>query len=186
GRTVSDTLAAVLTKEPESHRIPVPMRRLVSRCLEKNVKRRLQAIGEARILLEDSGTSQEESAPRPRRPLAWIGVSAILLLALMAVSFIHFRKALTPQERSVRFQVPLPEKSTGATFQLSPDGHYLAIAATGGGSSRLWVRPLDSLEVRALPGTEDAGFPFWSPDGAFIGFFAQRKLKRIALAGGSP
>ena len=107
----------------------------------------------------------------------------MLLLALIALSFVHFRKAPPPEERSVRFQVPLPEKSTDAIFRLSPDGRYLAIAGSLNSSSRLWVRPLDSLEARALPGTEDAKFPFWSPDSAFIGFFAQGKLKRIALGG---
>ena len=191
GESVSDTLATVLKLEPDWSALPAEtpasIRRLIRRCLTKDRKQRLQAIGEARIALENPATSREESAQRPRRPLAWIAVSAILLLALIALSFVHFRKAPPPEERSVRFQVPLPEKSTNAIFQLSPDGRYLAIAGSSlEASSRLWVRPLDSLESRALPGTEGANFPFWSPDSAFIGFFAQGKLKRSAVAGGPP
>jgi serine/threonine protein kinase/Tol biopolymer transport system component len=191
GESASDTLASVLKLDPDWTGLPSvtppSIRWLIRRCLTKDRKQRLQAIGEARILLESPSTSQEEPAPRPRRQLAWIAVSAILLLALIALSFVHFRKAPAPETRSVRFQVPLPEKSTDAIFRLSPDGRYLAIAGSLlETNSQLWVRPLDSLEARALPGTEGAYLPFWSPDSALIGFFAQGKLKRIALAGGAP
>lgn len=67
---------------------------------------------------------------------------------------------------------------------VSPDGRHFAFISDDGGPTRLWVRPLDSLEAGPVPGTEGASFPFWSPDAKDIGFFAQGKLKRIALAGG--
>ena len=57
-------------------------------------------------------------------------------------------------------------------FQLSPDGTYVALVE----GTRLWVRPLDSFEARALEGTEGASYPFWSPDGSWIGFFANTQL----------
>jgi len=71
-------------------------------------------------------------------------------------------------------------------FELSPDGRYLAIAANDGTGSRIWIHPLDSLESRALPGTEGAVSPFWSPDGSSVGFSAGGKLKRVSIAGGPP
>jgi Tol biopolymer transport system component len=184
GETVSDTLAQVLTKQPDWEQVPAKVRRLLKKCLEKDPKKRLRDIGDAWELLEDAPIAAAPS--RSRVSVAgWIA-AAMLLLALIGLSFVHFRKAPPPEERSVRFQVPWPEKSSDAIFRLSPDGRYLAIAGSLNSSSRLWVRPLDSLEARVLPGTEEARFPFWSPDSAFIGFFAQGKLKRIALAGGPP
>jgi hypothetical protein len=77
-----------------------------------------------------------------------------------------------------------PEKSRIHTFALSPDGRYLAIAALTEGKRQLWVRPLDTLVAQPLRGTEDATYPFWSPDGRSIGFFAEGKLKRIGVEGG--
>src|SRR5205085_5968783 len=106
------------------------------------------------------------------------------------VSAIHFRETTPPQPSAVRFQVPLPE---GGAFvvpfmALSPDGRKLAFTATGkgNGQSLLWVRALDSMEARALPGTEGALFPFWSPDSRFLAFSALGKLKKIEASGGPP
>jgi Tol biopolymer transport system component len=185
GETISDTLAAVLKTEPDLAQVPAKVRRLLEACLQKDPKQRLQAIGDWRLLLTDD---QPPGVAPTRSQLGVAGriAAAILLLALGALSFVHFRKAPPPEARSVRFQVRLPEKSTGAMFRLSPDGRYLAIAGSLRGNSRLWVRPLDSLESRPLPGTEGADIPFWSPDSAFIGFYAQGKLKRVALSGGPP
>jgi len=117
--------------------------------------------------------------------------AAALALALAALSAIHFRET-PPQPQAVRFQVPPPE---GGAFSqpylsLSPDGRKLAFIATakGGGQPLLWVRALDSLEARALPGTDGGGstIPFWSPDSRFLGFWAGGKLKKIEASGGPP
>src|ERR1019366_6861771 len=67
-----------------------------------------------------------------------------------------------------------------------PDGRNVAIASVSEGQYRLWIRPLDSIQAQVLQGTDDASDPFWSPDSAYIGFFAQGKLKKIALTGGPP
>ncbi len=73
-----------------------------------------------------------------------------------------------------------------AGLSLSPDGKTAAYVATDHGKAALWVRPLDGTTARRLAGTEDAGLPFWSPDSKSIAFFAQGKLQRVYLAGGTP
>jgi hypothetical protein len=111
--------------------------------------------------------------------LAWI-VAAAATTAAAALAFVHLRKTRSAQY-AVRFQVPPPEKSIISSFALSPDGRYLAFVAAEGGRTQLWVRPVDSLEARSLPSTNDAlpapDHVFWSPDRTVIGFIAQRKLK---------
>jgi Tol biopolymer transport system component len=90
----------------------------------------------------------------------------------------------TPQpERVQRYSIATPEKSQIHTFAVSPDGQYLAIAASVEGKRRLYIRSLDSLTPQELRGTEDATYPFWSPDSRAIGFFAGGKLKRIGVDG---
>ena len=90
---------------------------------------------------------------------------------------------------SARYEIPdatwTPSPvGSAAQLVLSPDGRRLAfVAARKGGTSQLWVRPLDRVQVQPLPGTEGASFPFWSPDGRFLGFFACGKLKTIDTAG---
>ncbi len=195
GETPAETIASVMHETPPLEslpaRTPPPIRNLILRCLEKDSRRRLQHIGEARIALEDalSGTAGEETplSARPASPLRLVlwTVAGLLFISMATLSFVHLRE--TPAQRSsIRFYVPPPEKSLAAMFKLSPDGRYLAIVAFGGGQNRLWVRPLDLIEAHELPGTDDARYPFWSPDSAFVAFFAQGKLKRIALAGGPP
>ena len=122
--------------------------------------------------------------------LAWI-VASVAVAGAAALAFIHFRE--TPQaQNSVRFQVAPPEKSVIRTFAVSPDGRYLAfvIMGQGAGQSQLWIRPIDSLDARALPGTDgvspQASQIFWSPDSRFIGFVTQGKLKKVSVAGGPP
>ena len=99
---------------------------------------------------------------------------------------VRFRETpLTTRVRAAsRFRCP--RRRPLPSSQLSPDGRYLAITAAEGSRRRLWVRPLDALDAQVLSGTDDATYPFWSPDSAFIAFFAQGKLKKIAVAGGPP
>src|SRR5207248_697276 len=70
------------------------------------------------------------------------------------------------------------------SLAISPDGHYLVMGAAGTSGQQLWVRSLDSLQTQPLAGTDDASFPFWSPDSRYIGFFTQSQLKKIAVTGG--
>src|SRR6202521_3726125 len=128
--------------------------------------------------------------PRRGRPLlhsrgsegSWRRSPRLVTVMLGILAFVHFREA-PPEQRSVRFQIPPPEKSNIQMFRLSPDGRFLAFTAA---DRKLWVRALDSLQANSLPGTDGASAPFWSPDSQFIGFFAQGKLKKIAASGGPP
>ena len=186
--TVSDTLAAVLKEEPDWNRIPVKVRPLLRYCLEKDPKRRLRDIGDMHLLLETVSVSGQTHRPC----LAW-GAVAVFLVALAAISLIHFRErplASAP----VQFQISPPGSlPQGEAFAVSPDGRHLAFAATGSdGAARLWIRDLESLEVRVLSDSYPASVKprgvvppfFWSPDSRFIGFQSGGKLAKIKISGG--
>jgi serine/threonine protein kinase len=186
--TVSHTLSAVLNEEPDWNRIPAKVLPLLHHCLEKDPKRRLRDIGDMYLLLETA------SVPgRTRRPwLAW-GAMAVFLMAIAALSFIHFRERPSVSA-PVQFQISPPgSMPQGDSFAISPDGRHLAFAATGSdGSARLWLRDLDSLEVRALSDSYPVSVAhhrvvppfFWSPDSRFIGFQSGGTLAKIGISGG--
>jgi eukaryotic-like serine/threonine-protein kinase len=204
GETISETLASVMMRDSTLEALPADtpaaIRNLLRRCLEKNPKRRMQSAGEARIILEDilSGATPADpsvaaAAPAARSQRAtWIaaGAAAVFLLALAALSFVHFRET-PPAVRPARFFILPPEKTTFATapqvVAVSPDGTKLAFQATNanGTANQLWIRPLDSLSAQPLPGTESSNpQQFWSPDSRYVAFYADGKLKKIAVAGG--
>ncbi len=205
GETVTDTLAAVIMKDPDWSRLPagtpVRVRVLLQRCLQKDPKQRLRDIGDARISLDEvlagapdpalAGAPQA-AAPLWRRVLPW-AVAALFVLTTALFAFIHFREKPPAPAELMRLEIPLPENTTAVfagAFELSPDGRQLAFATSGAdGVSRLWVRPLDSIEARPLPGGESsAGIPpfFWSPDSRFIAFDDGGKLEKIDISGGPP
>jgi len=191
GDSVTDTLAGVIRAEPDWSLLPsaTPMRVrvLLQRCLQKDPKRRLQAIGDARIALDevlsgatDPAVPSAVSAPVWRRAVPW-SLALLFFAIAAAVSFIRFREAPTEQH-VVRFQIPPPEKSAFQNFSLSPDGRFLVFNV----NDQLWIRALDSVQAQPLPGTEGtvaAGF-WWSPDSQYIAFASQGKLKKIAASGG--
>jgi serine/threonine protein kinase len=186
--TVSATLAAVLKEEPDWNRIPVKVRPLLRHCLEKDPKRRLRDIGDIHLLLETA------SIPgRTHRPwLAW-GAMSVFLVAFAALSLIHFRERPLVSA-PVQFQIsPSGRLLEGDAFAVSPDGRHLAFAATGSdGIAHLWIRNLDSLDVRVLSDSYPASVKprgvvppfFWSPDSRFIGFQSGGKLAKIEISGG--
>jgi Tol biopolymer transport system component/aminoglycoside phosphotransferase (APT) family kinase protein len=183
GDSVHATLAAVLAKEPDVNEVPWRVRRLLRACLKKDPQERLSSVGDWRFLLDD------DSAGVPSRPgrVRWIPwAMAAAVMALGVFGLLRFT-APSAQPTVVRFGVPIPGGIAGdAMLALSPDGRRIAISAVEEGKFRLRVRPLDSLETRLLPGADGARFPFWSPDGKQIGFFADGKLKTILEAGGEP
>jgi len=107
----------------------------------------------------------------------------VLVLALAAVSFLHFRET-PPPEQTLRYTIAAPENSTVQSFAISPDGRTLVIAVQLNTKRQLWLRPLDGLQAQPMAFTDDALYPFWPPDSRYIGFFAQGKLKKVAASGG--
>ncbi len=196
GSTTPDVLEAVVKNEPDWSGLPVDtsdtIQCLLRRCLTKDRRQRLQAIGEARIVLENPGaTDRSTQATRlPHEKLPW-AVAAMLLLGFGVLSFVHFREQ-PPKLEINRFAVPAPDKTSfsSAAPAISPDGRTLAFAAIDGeGHSQIWLRPMSSSETRALPGTEGASAPvFWSPDGRSLAFAGRSlaRLMNIDLAGGPP
>jgi Tol biopolymer transport system component len=204
--TVSDSLAAVLMVDIDfstlSADTPPSIQRLLRRCLERSPKNRLQAIGEARIaineqLADPAGASILMEAPAtpalpptPRR-LPWLaaGILAIALFASVAALW----QATRPVERPLRqfgvdlgADASLPTNRGGAAI-LSPDGESMAFISVGAdGVSRLYFRRFSQPDPVELTGTDDARNPFFSPDGMAIGFFTDGKLKKIAVQGGVP
>ena len=190
GEDVSETLASVIKDTPDFSRLPAstppPVRRLIERCLERDVKARLRDIGEARILLANPIESAASIATRRETRRAWMPWTLAGTFALVAIGFaaVHFREGPT-ENRLIRFTVAPPEKSSIGYAVLSPDGKYLAFRVTeAGGLRRLWIRSLDSLTARPLEGTEQGDRPFWSPDSRFLGFFSGKQLKKIDVTGG--
>jgi len=183
GETVPHILVAVQEREPDWSALPPDLVGLVQRCLQKDRARRLRDIGDARFEMEWGGSPEPQPAPRPA-PLTWIAATVVASVAAgLAIWILKPPPDLPP----TRFQVPPPDKATFVEFPaISPDGRRLAFVATVEGKTLLWVRPLDSLAAQPLAGTEDASYPFWSPDSRFLAFFAQGNLKKVASAGGSP
>ncbi len=193
GETVSHTLADVLRAPIDFGKLPKDtppsIRNLVERCLDRNVKNRLRDIGEARVIIERVSKEPELQQTAPvvvssgaGGKAAW-AIAGLFLLASAVLAFVHFRETPDPQ-RVIRFQIATPEKAIDPIFELSPDGRTLAFVANEAGRKRMWTRPIDSLTAQPVPGTDDATYPFWSPDSAYIGFFVPGKLKKVALAGG--
>ena len=186
--TMSDTLAAVLKEEPDWNRIPVKVLPLLRHCLEKDPKQRLRDIGDMPLLLETASVPVETHRPW----LAW-GAVALFLVAFAALSVVHFRERPLVSA-PVQFQIsPSGGLLPGLAFAVSPDGRHLAFAATGSdGVARLWMRDLESLEIRPLPtpaslhltGSDVVPPFFWSPDSRFIGFQSLGKLAKIEISGG--
>jgi hypothetical protein len=178
----------VLKEEPDLERVSAKVGRLLQICLEKDPKKRLQAIGDWRLLLEDGPVAA------PSRPRLGIGasiVAGVLFVALGILSFLYFRER-PPLKTVVRSTITLPGSMANLhSFAIFPEGRLAAIAALMNGKQQLWQRALDALQAQPMPGTDDATYPFWSPDSHYIGFFARRedapsRLATAALADSLP
>ncbi|HTM32084.1 MAG TPA: protein kinase [Vicinamibacterales bacterium] len=201
---VADVLARVLTLQPDwsllPPTVPAGIQRLLSRCLEKDPKRRLADIADARLEIDDALAEQNgkdtrvaAGAPRAvgssgRTKAAW-AVAALFAASALGLGIAMMRRPVVAEAPVYRSTIlvneTLSRRAPSHRFRLSPDGRQLAyIAADASGRTMLWVRPLDSLAGQPLAGTDDANAPFWSPDSRFVAFFADAKLKRIDAAGG--
>jgi len=212
GETVSDLIAHILTTEPDWNLLPAAtptrVRELLRRCLEKDSRRRLRDMGDARIELEETlaprGSSSmavpasmaaavDAAAAKPKKRRVGLEIGAAILGALAAVlatrlldPLLGAKKAAAP---AVRFEIGESDTmkfiEEGSVVALSPDATTLTFVARDSvGTVRLWVRPLNASAPRVLPGTEGAQLPFFSPDGRSIAFFTETKLKRVSVATG--
>ncbi len=199
GKTTASVIAAVLERQPApitsvQPMTPPALERVVMTCLEKDPEERYQSAHDLKLQLQwiaEAGSQAGVPAPvvarrKNRERVTWaiIGVLAVLSV-LLAVGFILRAPKAQPL---IRASISLPPQAMTPPlgfFSISPDGRRLVfVAAAAGGQPQLWVRPLDSLAAQPLAGTEQAMYPFWSPDSHYVGFFAEGKLKKIDPSGG--
>jgi Tol biopolymer transport system component len=189
GEDLSETLAAVIRDEPDLGRVPPRVRELLDACLQKDPTRRLRDIGDAWRLLREPDAPA--SVVQARVSTVGWAVAALATLVALGVGWVagggleSDEGAVAPM---VRFELPwapgfgsaVSTDGNGPVFSLSPNGSTLAFA--GGAGTGLWLRRLDSLEPELIDGTEGATYPFWSPDGDSIGFFAEDEIKKVSLS----
>jgi serine/threonine-protein kinase len=200
GDTISEVMASVMKDDPDWSRLPPAtppqVLRLLRRCLVKDPKQRLRDIGDARLLLDDTDTpvpSRVDSrGPRPRSigVLPAVSLALVCIVATAAAVRLWWPRGLAAATvgGSPHLQIVLPgddeiTKTEMAPLAISPDGTRIAYTAVRDGRAQLYERELGATEPTALPGTEGAGTPFFSPDGQWIGFFTKDKLKKVAIGG---
>ena len=191
GDSFAQILARVLERDPDLSLLPAApprIREVLVLCLKKDPKSRRADAGDVRIDIEQAlRRPQTESTPTHPRTLgtrlAWIAAGIFALVAAVSLA-VALRPAPAPPE--MRLEITTPATATPYHFAFSPDGRSIVFVASGNGPQRLWLRPLDKPDAQAIPGTDDAAFPFWSGDSKSIGFFANGKLKRVDTLGGPP
>jgi serine/threonine-protein kinase len=196
GASSAEVVAAVLRDEVDWSALPADtpaaVRRLLRRCLRRDPRERLQDIGDARIELAEAGQEEGASSPLPpprraRAALPWLIAAAALAAAVAVPLARRADRAASPG--TARLSLELPAGLTLAddfanAFAVAPDGAHVVVLATRDGTPRLYLRDVDTLQAAPIAGTEGAWQPFLSPDGRNVAFFADRKLKRVSLAGG--
>ena len=200
GETVSDTIAAILKNEPDWRLLPSNTPTIISsllrRCLQKDRERRVRDVGDARLEIEDAlGELAAQAsgpvagaAPSAPAPSAWKAAVpwalTVVLLAVIVVQWILPRGDAPERARAV-FSVLPSEGATVRGVAVSPEGEQLVfVEEEPSGPLGLWLRRLDSQVPQQLLGTSGAIYPFWSPDGQYVGFFADGKLKKVGVPGG--
>jgi eukaryotic-like serine/threonine-protein kinase len=210
GDTITDVIAAVVTREPDFSTLPKTtppaVRRMLARCLQKDPRRRLPDMGTARLELQDvlAGVADAQATPdaaisdsvmrvergrRRRERWAWVALALTLSAAIVYLAVQRFG---TPSQRPtpVHFLVDTPETLTfpeyAGQLAVSPDGRSVAFTAiSADGTQRLWIRPFEAVDARPLAGTEEATDPFWSPDSTSIAFDVGRELRKVLLSSGT-
>jgi eukaryotic-like serine/threonine-protein kinase len=206
GKSQLSVASAILEKEPAPLNATKPMTppvlgHAISRCLAKDPDERWQSASDIKNELLWVSQSSGESTIQPvttKQKSSWAqvalaagGVALLVAIAVAAAYFFSHRG--TPAAAVVRSVITLPPNVTLLTLgdeagapAISRDGSNLVFTGMSEGKRMLFLRPLNSAEVRPLPGSEGGKFPFWSPDGKSIGFFTEQQLKRLEIAGGPP
>ena len=202
GDTVTDTLAAILKSEPDWEALPAATPRkacdLLRRCLQKDPKRRLHDIADARLELEEArveerfGTREADRAvPRKSGTLRWAVAGAFLGAAAVGILWMSLRRpAPPPAPLPVRAVLPLAPSdriwTDRRSIAISPDGRTIVFAAVRAGLLHLFRRNLSATFADPIQGTERGNRPFFSPDGQWVGFVARNELRKVPLSGGTP
>lgn len=196
GTSHASLIASILKEEPRSISTlqpvaPPALEHVVKKCLAKDPEERWQSVydivSELKWVTE---SNSQKSAVGPRsasRERLWMLISGILFMSLIALAYFLARSPKEKDSELIRFSISPPKNfSFKGQIAISPDGKKLAFTTVDANSSgSLWVRSLNSTEAIQLKETEDASFPFWSPDSRYIAYFEHGKLKKIDIADGS-
>ncbi|MEQ1760881.1 MAG: protein kinase [Vicinamibacterales bacterium] len=197
GEDVADTLAAVLRGEPDWSALPsstpAHIRQLLRLCLERDPKKRLQSAGDARLrLTEEAHAGPEPVTPPvalhsdPRRARVWQTAATACAVVAVGLGVYTLWQPVPVDLPETRTEIVTASTPDPNSFAISPDGRQVVFVASADGAPQLWLRSLASTGAVPLPGTENATYPLWAPDGRAIAFFADSKLKRLDLGGGQP
>jgi Tol biopolymer transport system component len=193
GEDVSETLAAILRADPDWNRlrhVPANVRALVEGCLTKDRKQRIGDIAVAQFLLS-GGPASAVATPSSSARVWKIAAAVLGATTIGTLAAAAYLLRPQPPPASTQFLIEPPQKTafvtagrTGTSVAISPDGRRLAYTLRDeAGKVQIWIRPLNALTAQPLPGTDDAEFPFWSPDSRSLGYFAKGKLMRIEPGG---
>ncbi|MFQ5720346.1 MAG: protein kinase, partial [Acidobacteriota bacterium] len=207
GETISDIIAQVLKAEPDwallPKGLPAGVRRVLTRCLQKDPDRRLRDLGDAEVEIQEARRDEEAGSEAARaeaggRSRSWTraATAAGLLAAALAGAMVGWMastgRTSEPLSSPTSLRMVLPDETPLAAgsflcpVAFSPDGRLLAYVGVNDGVRRLYLRDLGRLEVTAVPGTEGAEGPFFAPDGQWVGFHADGKLRKVSVHGGLP
>ena len=183
GQTPASLVASILKEEPRplfemQPRTPRGLAEVVRTCLEKDPEKRWQSARDVRHALRLLAAQPAPSTPS-RSVRVWQGLAVLMAAIALGIGAWVFQP--TAPGSAARVEVPEPEKVALTGGSISPDGRKLAAVAAG-----LWLRDLDALEWRLLPGTEGASTPFWSPDSRYVGFIVGNSLRKVDTTGGPP
>jgi serine/threonine protein kinase len=205
GKTQASLIAKILEIDPPpisslQPMTPPALDRVVRRCLAKDPDDRWQTVHDLNFELGNIGeTSSHSLEQQPAFLRKWtkdrvgvLAVVAVVAIATLGIAYVFRHSSGVNEEKNVSTLSVLPPAKASFSVHnaplVSPNGRLLAFVATLNGDNSLWIRDMNSLEARAVPGTEGlddaAGEPFWSPDSRFLAFFAKGKLKKVSVAGG--
>lgn len=212
GESMAETMTAIVKEEPPeitetNSKVPPQLERIVRRCLEKKPERRFHSAHDLAFALEALSTPSgsqaipatlpivtegaRESGQRLNRERSiWIAVTVLLALAATALGWWLAARSRSTPSSALHVQIdPRPaqgfQRATLHTFTFTPDGRAMIFTGTDGATRRLYRRQLDQAEATPIAGTEGAAGPFLSPDGAWVGFWADGALKKVPLGGGA-